>query len=82
MKLVIFIPIFIILVLLYSITTPFCKIIRKCLDKRITAHAESRGILTPLQFGFQSKLSAQDAILYCLETIQHEIEIGNTCCPT
>ena len=39
-------------------------------------HAESRGILTPLQFGFRSKVSAQDAILYFIETIQHEIEIG------
>ena len=42
-----------------------------------TAYAENRGILTPQQFGFQSKISAQDAILYFNETIQHEIEIGN-----
>ena len=60
-----------------SITTPFSKILEKCLHKQITAYAESRGILTPLQFGFRSKVSAQDAILYFIETIQHEIEIGN-----
>ena len=37
-----------------------------------------RGVLTPLQFGFRSKVSAQDAILYLFEAIQHEIESGNT----
>ena len=51
--------------------------LEKCLHKQITAYAESRGILTPFQFGFRSKVSAQDAILYFIETIQHEIEIGN-----
>ena len=60
-----------------SITTPFSKIFEKCLHKKITAYAESRGILTPLQFGFRSKVSAQVAILYFIETIQHEIEIGD-----
>ena len=60
-----------------SITTPFSKILEKCLHKQPTAYAESRGILTPLQFGFRSKVSAQDAILYFIETIQHEIEIRN-----
>ena len=29
------------------------------------------------KFGFRSKVSAQDAILYFIETTQHEIEIGN-----
>ena len=60
-----------------SITTPFSKSLEKCQYKQITAHPESRGILTPLQFGFRSKDSAQDAILYFIETIQHEIEIRN-----
>ena len=60
-----------------SITTPFSKILDKCLHKQITAYAENRGMLTPLQFGFRSKVSAQDVILSFIETIQHEIEIGN-----
>ena len=34
-------------------------------------------VTTPLQFGFRSKVFAQDAILYLIETIQHEIEVGN-----
>ena len=59
-----------------SITTPFSKILEKCLHKQITTYAESRVLLTPLQFGFRSKVSAQDASLYFIETIQHEIEIG------
>ena len=36
-----------------------------------------RGIHTSLQFGFRSKISAQDTFLYFIEPIQHEIEIGN-----
>ena len=59
-----------------SITIPFSKILQKSLHKQITHNAENRGILTPLQFGFRSKVSARDAILYFIETIQHEIEIG------
>ena len=35
-------------------------------------------MLTPLQFGFRSKVAAQDAILCFIETIQYEIEIDNT----
>ena len=46
------------------------------MHKHITAYADNRGILTPLQFGLGSKVSAQDAILDFIETIQHEIEIG------
>ena len=60
-----------------SITTPFSKILEKSLHKQITAYAENRGMLTLLQFGFRSKVSAQDAILCFIETIQYEIEIGN-----
>ena len=60
-----------------SITTPFPKILEKCLHKQITAFAENRGMLTPLQVGFRSKDSAQEAVLYFIETIQYEIEIGN-----
>ena len=60
-----------------SINTPFSKLLEKCLHKQITAYAESRGIHTLLQFGFRSKFSAQDAILYFIEKIQSEIEIGN-----
>ena len=45
-----------------SITTPFSKILEKCLHKQITAYAENRGMVTPLQFGFGCKDSAQDAI--------------------
>ena len=52
-----------------SITTPFSKILEKCLHKQITAYAENRGMLTLLQFGFRSNVSAQDAILYFIETI-------------
>ena len=59
------------------ITTPLSKILEKCLHKQITADAEKRGILTPLQFGFLLRVSTQDAILYFIETIQHEIAIGN-----
>ena len=47
------------------------------MHKQITAYAENCGILTPLQFGFRSEVSAQDGILCFIETIQHEIEIGN-----
>ena len=61
----------------FSITTPFSKILEKCLRKQIPAYAESRGILPLLQFGFRSKVSAQDAISYINETIQHEVEFGN-----
>ena len=53
----------------YSITTLISKILEKCLHKEITANAENRGIHTPQVF-------AQDAILYSIETIQHEIDIG------
>ena len=60
-----------------SSTTPFSKILEKCLHKQITAYAESRGLLTLLQFGFRSEVSAQDSILYFIETTQHEIEIEN-----
>ena len=60
-----------------SITTPFSEILEKCLHKQLTAYAENRGKLTPLQFGFRSKVSAQDVILYFIETIQYEIETGN-----
>ena len=56
-----------------SITTPFCKIFDKCLHKQITAHAETRGILAPLQFDFRSKVSA-----LFFEINHHEIEIGKT----
>ena len=59
-----------------SFTIPFSKILEKRLHKQITAYAENRGILTPLQFGFRLKVSAQNAILYFIETIQYEIEIG------
>ena len=47
------------------------------MHKQITAYAENRGILTPLQLGFRSKVSGQDAILSFSETIQYEIEMGN-----
>ena len=63
-----------------SITTPFSKIFEKCLHKQISAYAENCGILTPLQFGFRSKVSARNAILYFIETVQYEIEIGNIIC--
>ena len=35
------------------ITTPFSKMLEKCLHKQIHAYAENRGILTQLQFGFR-----------------------------
>ena len=62
---------------LISITTPFSKVLENCLHKQTTAHAENPVKLTPFQLGFRSKVSAQDAFLYFIETIQHEIEIGN-----
>ena len=52
--------------------------LEKCLHKQITAYAENRGLLKPLQFGFRSKVSAQDAILCSIEAIKCEIRIGNT----
>ena len=45
-----------------SITTPFSEILEICLHKQITAYTVSPGICTPLQFGFRSRVSAQDAI--------------------
>ena len=59
-----------------SITTPFSKFLEKCLHKQKTAHAENRGILTPLQFDFRLTVSTQDAILYFIETIQYENEVS------
>ena len=47
----------------FSITTPFAKILEKCLPKKPTAYAESRGIHIPFQFGFRSEIFAQKAIL-------------------
>ena len=59
------------------ITTPFFEIHEKGLHKYISAYAKNRGILTSLQSGFRSKVSAQNPFLFFIGTIQHEIEIGN-----
>ena len=50
-----------------SILPPISKIIEKCLKTRILKYFISKKLFTEFQFGFQSGISTQDAILYLTE---------------
>ena len=56
-----------------SILPTFSKVIEKCLKVRLTHFLSSNNILAPQQFGFQTGLSTEDAILNFLEHIYANI---------
>ena len=56
------------------ITTPFSKSSGNVWQTKYCFRRESWDTHTT-SIGFRSKVFAQDAVLYCIETIQHEIEI-------
>ena len=52
-----------------STLPPFSKIIEKCMKRRLIDYLESNNILSSQQFGFQTGLSTEDAILDFLDHI-------------
>ena len=53
--------------------SPFSKIFEKCIKTRIVQYFCDFGIINPNQFGFQSNISTQDALIYLTEKMYQNL---------
>ena len=56
-----------------SLLPIFSKILEKCIKSRLLKYMNSKNIIHPAQFGFQSNKSTQDAILHVIENIYENL---------
>ena len=56
------------------------KILQKLVHKRLISFLERNHVLYSMQFGFRSKHSTTNALIYCIETIFKSLDSGNFGC--
>ena len=56
-----------------SILPTLSKIIEKCIETRLLHYSSIYNIINPSQFGFQSGISSQDAIIYLTEKLYNNL---------
>ena len=58
-----------------SILPPFSKIAERCMKVRLVYYLNEYNLINPSQYGFQSGISTQNAILHLTEQIYHNLHL-------